>query len=429
MYTEIFQELVNIMHHDYAGYIDKKGWDNPERYADSIRDLENKGELTINGFLEIVQDYLLDFKDPHIFFNLIGNGLQKEYDNGFRVRRYKDKLYVTATTNEKRIKLGDAILSLDRIPVLELVKKHKRQLMESKAERESWRKIIPRYSVAKIVNPQGNIRTLDLKKYEKEEYKQSHTIKRIDNDTLLMTLSDFFEPTPIDHLLEIYGEQLQKTQNLIIDVRTNLGGSTLSYKSLEKYLFPKGKNKIDFTFYNMKVNCTNRNADLIIKVIEEELEKIDNDEYRERLKQWKEQTWDKHRGKGFVNLNDESSENTYEITGQDFPRSIIVLTDNYCGSAGDIFVYLCKQSPKITVIGRPTMGVNDYSNLSEMVWNDQFKLMYATSRLDQLDHREISAEQGIKPDVYIPWTPEHIEKDLDMEEAIKLLRELKTLNQ
>ncbi|WP_040224768.1 S41 family peptidase [Bhargavaea cecembensis] len=426
MYTEIFRELVNIMHHDYSGYIDKKGWDKPSPYEDRIRSLESNNDLMVSDFLEIVQDYLLDFKDPHLSFGLIEKHSQEEFDNGFRVRRHKDKLYITAITNENRLNLGEVILSLDQLPISELIEKHQRELMETKAEREDWRRVIPKYNLAEVMDAKGDIRLIELKKYEKAEYKRQHTIRKIDHDTLLMTLSDFWEPAPIDQLLEAHKDLLENTSNLIIDVRTNLGGSTLSYKALEKYLFPKGTNKIDFTFYNMKVNCTNRNADLIIKAIDEELETIENEEYREGLKQWKEQTWERYRGKGFVNFDDENSDSGFEVTGLDFPENIVVLTDNYCGSAGDIFVYLCKQSPKVVVIGRPTMGVNDYSNLSEMVWDDRFKLMYATSRLTQLDHRKAGAEQGIKPDIYIPWTPKHVEADIDLEEAIKLLQEKTT---
>ncbi|MFD1173181.1 S41 family peptidase [Oceanobacillus picturae] len=423
MHTKIFQELVNIMHRDYAGYIDKKGWDHPKHYEDKIQELESKGELTPTLFSEIVQDYLLDFKDPHLFFNLLETNSQKEYDNGFRVRRYEDKLYVTSRTNENRLKQGEAILSLDEIPVLELVEKHQRELMEKKAEREDWRKVISKYNVAEVIDTKGNIRSLELKKYEKAAYKSEHTIERIETNTLLMTLSDFWDHAPINDLLEKHQEDLANTNNLIIDVRLNLGGSDHSFNNLQKFLFPSGVNKIDLSFYNMKVNCTNTNADLMIHSIEEELQKMEDSEYREELKQWKEETWEKHRGVGFVNLNKENAMEEYEITGVDIPKNIVVLADNYCGSAGDIFVYLCKQSPKVTVLGRPTKGVNDYSNLSVKRWEDQFELMYATSRLDQLDTRKPDAEQGIKPDVYIPWTPEHINKDIDLEGAMKLLQE------
>ena len=239
-----------------------------------------------------------------------------------------------------------------------------------------------------------------------------------------MTLSDFWEPTPIDKLIEKNKAELENIKNLIIDVRVNYGGSDQSFMNLGKYIFPAGINKIDNRFYNMKFTCTERNADLMIQLIDEQLEKIDNEQYREALIQWKEQTWEKHRGKGFNSFNEDSSDgNEFEIAGYEYPKNIIVLTDNYCGSAGDIFVYLCKQSPKVTVIGRPTMGINDYSNLTEIKWNNQFEFLYPTSRLDQLDYRSPDHEQGIKPHIYIPWTPEHLKKDVDMEVAMKLLRE------
>ncbi|WP_051359554.1 S41 family peptidase [Paucisalibacillus globulus] len=249
-------------------------------------------------------------------------------------------------------------------------------------------------------------------------------LKKVNEDTFCMTLSDFFDLTPIEIVLEKHKEELKNTKNLIIDVRVNYGGTDQSFVNLGKYIFPVGINKIDNSFYNMKFNCTERNADLMIQWIDDELEKTANEQYREGLKQWKEQTWEKYRGKGFISFNEDSSDgNEFEIEGQEYPKNIIVLTDNYCGSAGDIFVYLCKQSSKVTVIGRPTMGINDYSNLTTIKWDNQFELLYPTSRLDQLDSRSLNHEQGIKPHIYIPWTPEHLKKDVDMEAAKRLLQE------
>jgi C-terminal processing protease CtpA/Prc len=423
MYIEIFREIVEIMHYDYSGCIDKKGWDNPKKIEQTILELEKKDKLTSNRFSEIIQDYMLDFKDPHIIFKPIKSDSQKEYDNGFRVRRYEDKLYIRTLTAEKRLEIGEAILSLDQIPIPELVNKHQRELMEEKAEREEWRNIIYKYKVAAVRDTEGNVRLLDLKKYEKS-YKPKHTIKKVDEDTLCITLSDFFDPTPIEIILEKHKEVLKNAKNLIIDVRVNYGGTDQSFVNLGKYIFPVGMNKIDNSFYNMKFNCTERNADLMIQWIDEEIVKTANEQYREGLKQWKEQTWEKYRGKGFISFNEDSSDgNEFEIEGQEYPKNIIILTDNYCGSAGDIFVYLCKQSPKVTVVGRPTMGINDYSNLTTINWNNQFELLYPTSRLDQLDSRDQDHEQGINPHIYIPWTPQHLKKDVDMEVAMRLLQE------
>ncbi|GGA72670.1 S41 family peptidase [Ornithinibacillus halotolerans] len=423
MYTNIFREIVDILHHDYAGYIDKKGWDNPLEFERIISHLEAKDELNASRFLDIVQDYLIDFQDPHLIFKLIKSDSEKEYDNGFRVRRFQEKLYVTTITTENRINLGDAILSLDNIPVLELVQKHQRELMETKAEREDWRKIIAKYNIAEVIDSHGNITQLELKKYEKASYISNHSMTKIDNNTMLMTLTDFFEPDSIEKLVKENKDVLEKTPNLIIDVRINYGGSTLSYKDLEKYIFPVGETKIDSSTYQMKFNCTARNADLMIQSAEQQLETIESEEYRKGLSQWLDSTWKEHRGKGFVSFDEESSDNDFIVEGLEHPKNIILLADNFCGSTGDIFVYSCKQSPKVTVVGRPTMGINDYSNLVEKRWNDLFELMYPTSRLDSLDHRKPDHEQGIKPHIYIPWTPEHLEKDIDMETAMKLLQE------
>lgn len=69
MYSKIFKEIVEVMHHDYAGYIDKIGWDRPNDYKKRIPNLERNNALNTTLFSEIVNDYLLDFKDPHVYFN------------------------------------------------------------------------------------------------------------------------------------------------------------------------------------------------------------------------------------------------------------------------------------------------------------------------------------------------------------------------
>ena len=47
--------------------------------------------------------------------------------------------------------------------------------------------------------------------------------------------------------------------------------------------------------------------------------------------------------------------------------------------------------------------------------------MYPTSRLSRIDKGEGMTNVGIKPELYIPWTPEQIFVDKDMEKAIELL--------
>ncbi|MEH7349402.1 hypothetical protein [Gottfriedia acidiceleris] len=117
----IFKEIVQIMRHDYSGYEDKKGWDNPEYFLQKIKDLMVSKKLTKDIFTEIVKDYLLDFKDQHIYFEQFNytNNIELK-DRGFRVRRFENKLYVTEVSGESRLKRGMFFKSIGGYSIPEL---------------------------------------------------------------------------------------------------------------------------------------------------------------------------------------------------------------------------------------------------------------------------------------------------------------------
>ncbi|WP_213811045.1 S41 family peptidase [Jeotgalicoccus sp. WY2] len=123
-------------------------------------------------------------------------------------------------------------------------------------------------------------------------------------------------------------------------------------------------------------------------------------------------------GKGFISFENGGE---FEVEGSEYPKNIIVLADVYCGSAGDIFVDIASRSYKVTVIGRPTAGLNDYSNLINKDWNEKFSLYYPTSRMVSLDNG--IKDTGVKPDTCVKWTPEHLQTDIDMNTALNLIKE------
>ena len=137
MYSKIFKEIVEVMHHDYAGYIDKIGWDRPNDYKKRIRNLERNNALNTTLFSEIVNDYLLDFKDPHVYLKVSTDKTNQEYEIGFNVRRYANRLFVTNVTREKRLQVGDELISVDYIPIDVLVHKHRRDLREDGAREKT----------------------------------------------------------------------------------------------------------------------------------------------------------------------------------------------------------------------------------------------------------------------------------------------------
>ena len=74
---------------------------------------------------------------------------------------------------------------------------------------------------------------------------------------------------------------------------------------------------------------------------------------------------------------------------------------------------------KVT-IGRATMGLNDYANLTSKIWAEGFELAYPTSRLSRIDKGQGMTGVGIEPS-HIPWTPEHLDVDIDMDRALDML--------
>ncbi|HDR4423871.1 TPA: peptidase, partial [Bacillus cereus] len=169
MYTEIFKEVVSITHHDYSGCIDKKGWDDPTTYLQTIEKLEKQGELTPVHFTEIVSDYLLNFKDNHMFFKMNSNN-QPLNSVGFQVKRYEDRLYITSTSHEVRVKKGQSILALDNMKIPELLIKYTKYLNETSYEREKWNYVLLKSSNCTLINENGVTETITLQKYKQNEY-------------------------------------------------------------------------------------------------------------------------------------------------------------------------------------------------------------------------------------------------------------------
>lgn len=403
-YLSMFNEIVSIMHTDYSGFKDKSGWDNPEKYRNQILRLEDSNSMTDKLFKDIVDDYLLDFKDSHIFLNF--NNPTEYKISGFTTRRYEDKLYITDITQEYRLQKGMAILELDGISINELSYKYKRELKTEDTDRQEWSSIIRNSKSAKVQDREGNIFNFDLKLYNANSVNITPCkISLINEETAVITLDTFYYTDYINQTLEDNKDILDNCRNLIIDVRKNDGGSDSSFQKLLEYIF-KGEVDIN-TFsinYDIEYNLTDRNYELLVDSFKNESQILTN-----------------NKGKGFVTLYPKANKEPIKFLGKDKPEKVIILSDKYCGSSGDSFVEIAKESDKVIVVGRPTAGVTDYSNLVSYSLNDTFTFKYPTTRSKRIDVGMELEGKGVQVDIHIPWTPEHIDTDIDMIEAKKIL--------
>ena len=115
-------------------------------------------------------------------------------------------------------------------------------------------------------------------------------------------------------------------------------------------------------------------------------------------------------------LKDILPSSDYVIDGRSNLANVYILSDLFCGSSGDTFVNNTKKSPKVTVVGRATMGIVDYCNVVTKDYGD-YQFVYSVSKMNE---KYYCNETGVLPDIHIPWTPEHLEKDMDLAYVLNL---------
>lgn len=422
MYLTIFEEIVQTMHQDYAGYQDKKGWDQPLLFQQQIANIDESDSESRGTFVEIVKDYLVDFHDNHIFFSQTGTQQEPRKEIGFAVRRYHDELYITDVSNDGRVQNGWSITAVDGKTILHMRDQYDRYLNENHAEREKWGPILAKASSCTVKKKDGSEMELSLIKAEKRIYTPEYSVKEIEEGIYLIKMTDFMNPDAVSDLVKKHQKELSSSKGLIFDVRLNLGGNDSSYYPLFPFIFSKeGTELAPDSNDGMLFNCTVNNSERQLKSMEGEEDQIESEEARAILHFFQQQ-WMNNRGRGFVEFPFEEIMPETFIKGSDLPEKIVVLTDVYCGSSGDSFVEVCKKSPKIKVVGRATMGLNDYANLTSLIFREGFELHYPTSKLMRVDRGEGMTKKGIQPDIYIPWTPEHIERDVDLETALTFIQ-------
>lgn len=402
---QIFTDIQKIMREDYAGYIDSKHLNQPENYIVS-------NDMSDQEFEETIQDYLLDFNDGHLWFS--AKNTEVPY-LGFSVRRYEDALYVTSAPKEEKVIIGDKIILIDGINIPELARIHRKRLEDDIPERQTWNAVLTKAKTIQVVRAEESF-DLPLANYERTSSKAEYSFKQIEPNIAYIKLTDFAQEEPIRKILHDNHEALRTSENLIIDVRVNHGGNDSFYFSLLNYVFDQPTKFSDLFAEDQKMstNHTERNYQLWIPELKEYLMQELDESTRVMLEEQID-LFDRNKGKGLI---EDSDEDNYLIEGRPTPAKVYVLSDYYCASSGDTFVANVKNSPKVTVVGRATMGIIDYMNVVTMDYSD-YEFGYSIAKMNQ---KYATNGKGVAPDIYIPWTPAHLKEDKDLAYVLDLIK-------
>jgi C-terminal processing protease CtpA/Prc len=215
--------------------------------------------------------------------------------------------------------------------------------------------------------------------------------ERLDRRTIVLRLRSFGyeDMAMVQGLISSITPMLQKTENLIIDLRDNSGGSDFAWQGLLPLVYTQPIKGVAASLYSTPDNIAR-------------LERQASDPSLDpAVRAWlgrEVAAMRAHPGE-FVRQPDPVYKADRVLP---YPKRVGVLVNRGCASSCEQLVLTLRQSRKVTIFGERTAGAVDYTNLvAAAVPGGEFDLVYPVSRSQRLPEVAMD-EKGIQPDVLIP---------------------------
>lgn len=214
--------------------------------------------------------------------------------------------------------------------------------------------------------------------------------KQLSNQTFYIQIGTFNQRNAknIDSLININREILDRTPNLILDLRNNGGGADFSYQPLTPYLYTNPIKEIGTNILSSEDNIAGWAALLTMNDIPQE---------QKTFIQEKIDLMTQHPGE-FVQMGKDTEKVLDGI--KLFPKKVVILVNKGCGSTTEQFLLEAIQSKKVTLMGENSAGVLDYANVRDVGFDCMpYALHYPTSRSRRVDIGQGIDNVGIKPGI------------------------------
>ena len=212
---------------------------------------------------------------------------------------------------------------------------------------------------------------------------------KLSDKTSLLCISSFEHAyvERIEKMVSDNQQTIENCENLIIDVRNNLGGTYDAYDEILPYVLTNNTREVGQEF-------------LVTQTLIDEVEDwFDDEAGKEEARRWI-SMFEGNIGK-FINT-DTSDVYISEIKiAEHSPKQIAILVNKRTASSGEAFVLGAKQSKKVKILGVPTYGAIDYGSASLFEFGcPNYKLQMPTWRAGRLPDYPID-NIGIQPDIYL----------------------------
>lgn len=193
--------------------------------------------------------------------------------------------------------------------------------------------------------------------------------------------------------------KVESFENLVIDLRDNGGGTDAAFEELFRMICsrPAYTPAVEF-------RATAENAAAFDRIL------ASGEQLPPTVQSWVTDIRDRMRAAPGTWISSSGTGRSFEVVpcpaGHRLPAHVGILITGTASSA-EQFIYLARQSNRVTLFGEPSNGVLDFSNvLSVDLPSGRFRLNYASSRSMRLPEEPIDGV-GILPDV--PIAPDQLD--------------------
>ncbi|MCX6285890.1 MAG: S41 family peptidase [Bacteroidetes bacterium] len=213
--------------------------------------------------------------------------------------------------------------------------------------------------------------------------------KKVSEKTALLCLSSF-EHNYVERIKKLLADNrkaIESSENLIIDIRNNPGGTYDAYEGLFPYILTNNVRGLGMEF-------------LVTQTLIDGIQDwYDDEEGKKKAKEW----INIFKGKmgEFVNTDTTDIYINEVKLAERSPKQVVILANRRTASSGEAFLLDARQSKKVKVLGTPTYGALDYGTASFFNFGcKNYKLMMPTWRSMRLPDYPID-NIGIQPDIYL----------------------------
>lgn len=219
-------------------------------------------------------------------------------------------------------------------------------------------------------------------------------LRRISKKSLYLRIPSFKleQKDAIDSLLARNDSLIKSTDNLIIDIRWGTGGSDYSHYGLIPYYYTQPIRTMGLVY-----RATEANAREYERFANIHTDSTRAQNCREIAKKMRDNIGGYYDPGNRVWVTD-------EFKSLKYPLRIAIICNSFNGSADEQFLFMARQSYKVKIFGRPTLGVYDFSNVNAIDFPDGKFVLYLAMTASNRYPDYIIDNVGIQPDYYIDDT-------------------------